>query len=99
MCSRFDGNEVDLMEQIVQTRTQLAADAEVSIAGQTILQADPSSRNLARAVSHYIQGDSGRALQALEGAETGANENSLTEITAAPWPPAASAPRERQCGA
>ena len=47
-----------------------------------VFQPDPSSRNLARAVSHYIQGDSENALQALEGAEAGANESSLTEITA-----------------
>src|SRR5580658_8112373 len=71
------------MQQLVKTGQSAAADVEVSNAGQTAFQADPSSRNLARAVSHYIQGDSEQALEALEGAEAGANESSLTEITAA----------------
>src|SRR6202142_148928 len=71
------------MEQTVKTDKNMAADAGGLSAGPTAFPADPSSRNLARAVSHYIQGDSGRALQALEGAEAGANEGSLTEITAA----------------
>ncbi len=71
------------MEQLVKTSNGAASDAEVSFAGQIALQPDPSSRNLARAVSHYIQGESEKALQALEGADAGANESSLTEIAAA----------------
>ena len=70
-------------EQSVKNEQNAVAGAPVFNGGQTALPADSSARNLARAVSHYIQGDSGRALQALEGAETGTNESSLTEIIAA----------------
>src|SRR5271154_2747484 len=71
------------MQQLVKTGQSAAADVDVSNVGQAAFQADPSARNLARAVSHYIQGDSEQALQDLDGAEAGANESSLTEITAA----------------
>src|ERR1700733_3622566 len=81
---KTDPNTMDLNKIDPSKLDQnMAAGAEVPGAGQTAFQPDPSSRNLARAVSHYIQGESGRALQALEGAEAGANESSLTEVTAA----------------
>ena len=71
------------MEQIVKTNHSTPAPVEVPSAGPAPFQADLSSRNLARAVSLYIQGDSEHALEALNGAEAGSNESSLTEITAA----------------
>ena len=59
------------MEQTVKTNHSTPAPVEVPSVGPAPFQGDPSSRNLARAVSLYIQGDSEHALEALAGAEAG----------------------------